>query len=327
VPAKSEASGGGVFDMIAVVLMIVSAVVGAGFATGAELIAFFGASPLPPIVVALFVGLFLFAVMAALVYVPMKFSRKIFAPVFFIFFVAMTAGIAELAGPVAAAVAVVISILIVWFGFEKMLTANKILMGFALVVLLVLVVSSLGGTMARSNLPPNVLGTAGSALLYAGMNCCLLPAIFAEARRTYSRKDLLLSVFVSAVVISFFVFIIMTAINVNNVGSAVMPILALSNNFVVKLAVFICILTSMFATLFNLQTKKKRNLVSIGAFGYALSFLGFTKVISFFYPIVGVVMIGVVIFSLMLAFFRGLRGNCGNSACQHTRGHQGQKGL
>jgi uncharacterized membrane protein YkvI len=289
--------------------MIISAVVGAGFATGAELIAFFGATSLPPIVIAFFVGIFLFCVMAVMVCLPMKLSKKIFAPIFFIFFVAMTAGIAELVGPIAAAIAVMISILIVWFGFERMLGANKILMGFALVVLSVLVVANLGGTLPVSQAPVNAFGTIGSALLYAGMNCCLLPAIFVEAKRKCSRKDLLLSVIVATVVITFFVFVILTAIRVNNVAGAAMPILALSNSFIVRLAVFICILTSMFATLFNLQTQKKIPLLGIGALGYFISFLGFTKVIGIFYPIVGVVMIGVISFSLMLAFFRVLRVN------------------
>jgi len=305
--------------------MIISAVVGAGFATGAELIAFFGASALPPLLIALFVGVLLFGVMMALIYVRVRFSKKLFAPIFFVFFVAMTAGITELAGPVAAAVAVVISILIVLFGFEKMLTANKILMGFALAVLLFLVVSNLGGTMPRSNLPANVFGAMGSALLYAGMNCCILPAIFKEAKKKYSRKELLVSVLVATVVIMFFVLIILTAIKSNNVAGAVMPILALSNSFVVRLAVFICILTSMFATLFNLggaSSKTTRRgvlrLVGIGVLGYAASFLGFTKVIGIFYPIVGVVMIAVIFVSLMLAFFHGLRASSGRSSCQHT---------
>ena len=58
----------GVSDMFAITLLIVSAVVGAGFATGAELMAFFGASALPPIAIAALVGVCLFVVMIALVF-------------------------------------------------------------------------------------------------------------------------------------------------------------------------------------------------------------------------------------------------------------------
>jgi len=316
--------------MFAVTLMIISAVVGAGFATGAELIAFFGSSTLPPIVVATLVGVFLFCVMVALVFqtprpsgTPLVIEGNIlWRPVFFVFFVAMTAGVTELAGPVASAIAVVISVLIVLFGFEKMLTANKFLMSFALCVLLIVVVSNFGKATATLT---GEWKTLGSALLYAGMNCCLLPGIFARVRIT--RKELLVSIFVAAVIISFFVLLILTAIR--NVSDATMPILALSNSFVVKLAVFICILTSMFAALFNLQTKYPAPepalsavevghpftlkgsfyLVVVAGVAYGCSFLGFTKVIGIFYPIVGGVMIGVISFSLMRSLIRVLRGS------------------
>lgn len=303
--------------MFAATLMIISAVVGAGFATGAELLAFFGTSTLPPIWIAILVGIFLFCLMSALLYLPVRFSKKIFAPIFFIFFVAMTAGITELAGPVTAAIAVITSVLIVWIGFEKMLTANKLLMGFALVVLLVIVVTNLGETLPRSNLAPDILKTAGSALLYAGMNCCLLPGIFAQTKTTLSRKDLFVCVIVSVITISFFVLLLLTVIRGQNATSAPMPILAIADNIIVRFAVLVCILTSMFAALFNLRSETKKSAVTlsvIGALGYFLSFLGFTKVIGIFYPIVGIMMIGFVIFSFCL----WLRGRF---VCRHTREH------
>ena len=297
--------------------MLISAVVGAGFATGAELVAFFETSALPPVAIALMVGVFLFCVMGALVLLPRSLPRKLFTPVFFVFFVAMTAGVTELVGPVAAAVAVTISVLIVLFGFERMLDANKILMCFALAVLMFVVIINFDGSAARPNQSPNLFATAGSALLYAGMNCCLLPAILAQAKLKHSRGSLLASVFIACVIISFFVLLMLTAIRVNNVSGAAMPILALSSSLVVASAVFICILTSMFAALFNLQSRGKGGigkLCIIAVAGYALSFLGFTKVIGIFYPIVGAVAIVSIIFS----FFVWLKDYY---ACQRNREH------
>jgi len=280
--------------------MIISAVVGAGFATGAELVAFFGASALPPIWIAVLVGVFLFLFMAALLYLPMRFGKRAFVPVFFIFFTAMTAGVTELAGPITALVAVVTSILVVWIGFERMLAANKLLMGFALAVLLVVVLMNVGGALPQTGNRADTLMTTGKALLYAGMNCCLLPGIFARARQTLSRRDLLICAAVSTVVISFFVMVILTAIHVRGAAGAPMPIFAIADSAVVRFAVLVCILTSMFAALFNLGAEIPRGvlpLAVVGALGFLFSFLGFTKVIGIFYPIVGMVMIGFIIFS------------------------------
>lgn len=305
--------------------MIISAVVGAGFATGAELVAFFGSSALPPIAIAAVVATLLIGLMTALLYLPNKLKRWLFTPIFFIFFVAMTAGVTELAGPAASAVAVIISVLIVLFGFEKMLAANKVLMGFALVVLFAVVLKNFSGTMAKSNLPTNEWKTMWSALLYAGMNCCLLPGIFAEAKKKFSCKELLFGCFAAAVTIGFFVLLILTAVRVNGVSNATMPILALSGSIIVRIAVLICILTSMFAALFNMVPSKSagattltsRNnvllLCLVGAVGYGLSFLGFTKVIGVFYPITGIMMIGFILFSFCLYLQ-------GRSACRRIRG-------
>ena len=301
--------------------MIISAVVGAGFATGAELIAFFGTSTLPPAMIAVLVGVLLFCVMTALVYLPLRMPRWIFAPVFFVFFVAMAAGVTELAGPVASAIAVVLSVMIVWFGFEHMIFANKILMAFALAVLAGVVIANLGAPVTKSGLPLNTGFTAGLALFYAGMNCCMLPAVFDELQKTHSRRKLLLSILAASVVIALFVFLILTAIYANGVKSAAMPVLALSDSALSNLAVFICILTSMFAALFNIfpsGSKTIKKLSGTAALGFAASFLGFTKVVRIFYPVVGVVMIVYIIFSffrlvLQRFVFQGTRGHLSRS--------------
>lgn len=307
--------------------MIISAVVGAGFATGAELVTFFGSSALSPVVIALVVGVLLFGLMAALLFLPNTDKQWLFAPVFFIFFVAMTAGVTELAGAWASAIAVILSVLIVLFGFERMLTANKILMLFALIILLLVVISNFGGKLPVSNSSTSEWKTILSALLYASMNCCLLPAIFAEAKKKYSFKKLLYACFAAAITVGFFVLLILTAIRVNNVANAAMPVLALSGSYIIRFAILVCILTSMFAALFNLKTsnflghtlpqaprKDVFMLVAVGSIGYGLSFLGFTKVIGIFYPIVGIAMIGFIVFS----FCSNLKERC---ACRRIREH------
>jgi len=51
--------------MAELVLLILSAIVGAGFATGAELVTFFGDTGASPLIIAITVGVFLFLIMTA----------------------------------------------------------------------------------------------------------------------------------------------------------------------------------------------------------------------------------------------------------------------
>jgi len=283
--------------MIALTFLIISSIIGAGFATGAELIAFFGGVGLPPWVIAILVGVFLL-INIYLIYIldsrGHKPSAFVFIPIYFVFFIAMTAGIAQIAGILTAGIALAISITIVIFGFDKLMWVNKWIMIFVLVTILVVTIPNI------SHIPQSEIRIGRailSAIIYSGLNSCMLFPIFSKARKRFKPNQIKIAILASAIIISFFVLIIMSAIREGNA----MPILALSNNFFVMVTIFLAIFTSQVISLFNINeaTKKlklpKTKLIIFSTIAFALSLFGFSQIIAFAYPTVGGFMVVYVI--------------------------------
>lgn len=293
--------------MLAFAVMIISTVVGAGFATGAELMAFFGDSTLPPIVIATAVGVFLFAIMVVIAFNQHRTPPNwLISAISFIFLVAMIAGVSELSGPVTAAVATLLCVVVIWLGFEKAVTINKYIMGFALAVLFVVAIANFGETMARTNLKHNIFSTIWMTVLYASMNSFMLFAVFRTALQKRTRKEVLAAGGFAALVISFFILIILTAVRANNLNNAVMPVLELGKSWFVWLAILMCIVTSLYFAMLgttageNRQNKVTKKLIVICGLAFTFSFMGFKKVIGVFYPIVGIAIIVYVLFVCFL---------------------------
>lgn len=300
--------------MFALSFLIITAIIGAGFATGAELQAFFGGSALPPIMIALFVGVFLLAIMLIFLKASQKdenagkLKTVLFKALYYLFYVAMIAGIAELSGQATAILAIILCIAIVRFGFERLLIVNYILTITVLVVLL-----WIGGTnVSGSALPASFSsfgGTMLAALLYAGMNCSMMEQLFRTARKQFKQKEIILAIVFAVCVVSFFVMLLLTAIRTSNVGTA-MPVLALNDNFITRAVIFFAVLSSMYVALFNLageQKAQKNNLpilIGVSAIAYICSLFGFTEIIGTFYPVVGAIMILYALWIVISSFLK-----------------------
>ena len=316
-----------IINMIALTLLIISTIIGACFATGAELVVFFGSTGLPPAAIAIFVGIFLFAIMAVLVFFAHKNQNHIlkhaFTAVYFAIFVVMTAGLMHLGGTITTVLALVFCIFVVLYGFERLLFVNKYSMYFVLAILLTATATNLKGTGdILGGTEPDLGRGLGMALLYAGMNCCLLGPVFSSALVKNSRRRVLVSCALATVIICILATLIMTAIRKQGV-SAEMPLLELSNNLVTKAAVFLSIITSMMICLYNIVTSFPHSKTpadsplakggaALGAGGacliaFGLSFLGFAKALGIFYPVIGACMILYVLGLVLLRcgkFFR-----------------------
>ena len=309
--------------MIALILLIISTVIGAGFATGAELLSFFGKTGLPPILIAAVVGFFLLLIMSALLFlVPRKQNKVIrhaFTAIYFAVFIVMTAGLMHLSGVITTIIALVFCIAIVMFGFDKLLFVNKYLILFVLAILLFASITNLNGDNSVLLHAEGAKWAQGVALclLYAGMNCCSLERIFTTAPAKYSRKKILVACVIATVIICIFIALILTAIMRQNVITA-MPILVLSNNIITKAAVFLSILTSMMICLYNITTPASRKqrlaaptAICLLAFGF--SFLGFQSVLAFLYPLIGGCMILYVLWLICCRAWYCLRLRCRKS--------------
>jgi len=281
--------------MTAIVLLIVSTIIGAGFATGAELVAFFGTSGLPPWVIAIIIGVFLFAIMAGLVFLGNSRQhpvvRHVFTAVYFAIFIVMTAGFAQMGGILATLLGLGFCMAVVLFGFEKLLFVNKYLMYFVLAILLHASISNLG--KIPSVAPAQVWRTVGSGLVYAGLNCCLLEAVLSKALERERRSRVLASCAIASALIAVLAGLILTAIKSQGITAA-LPILALSDNFVTRAAVMVCVLTSMFICLFNVSkntTNRPYFLVLLCLCAFGLSFFGFKDILGVVYPVIGGLMV------------------------------------
>ena len=286
--------------MLGLAFLFVSSVIGAGFVTGAELVIFFGNSPLPPALIATLVGVTIFVFLSMLIYVDKKnFTppRVVFVPLYFAFFVIMTAGLMTLAGVWVAILCLAMCVVIVMSGFEKIVGYNKYIIAFVLVVVLFV---TLQNGSPESHPPPQGVSTPRTlynVVIYAGMNMMLFPVV-RRARKNHSTKKILGAAAISAATLGLLVFVLMNATAGHS--NLAMPILGLADNFWVRSAIFLSMFTSQFIGLFNIEAgigkKTKGNqrallLVLICATAFVFSLGGFTQLMSVVYPAIGLFMV------------------------------------
>ena len=236
-------------------------------------------------------------------------SNKIFSPIYFVFFIAMTAGVGEMFGHLTKIIALATCVVIVLFGFDSLLKLNKLIMYFVLTTLFIVCIAG----FEQSPQPQQGMNLSQSlffALLYAGMNCGTLFPIMKKAQERLRTGTIIASIIVACAMLSFLVWIILNATQRHSESS--MPVLALSQNFFVTIAVFLSIFTSMLISLFNLDTsiatpKRPLKLGVLCLMAFTLSLFGFTKIISFVYPIMGLVIIFYLCASVAHYFWKQIR--------------------
>jgi uncharacterized membrane protein YkvI len=259
--------------------LFVGSIIGAGFATGAEISTFFSSSN-SSFWVAVFVALGLSALIIISIYV--KLNKKIFLPVYFVLFIAMTAGIGEIAGVFGSAVSLILTALIVRLGFEKLSKIN-----FFIIVAII-------GVLLFNNFEYTKIDFAFQfdasiiwALLYSGLNCCMLGGIISSAKAKYGNKTIIVSAVAASLIIAFFVLLILNAIKINNAEDEVMPLFAINHNFITFFVILLAILTSQMSALWTIKENCKININLISLLCFFCSLIGFHRLISWFYPLVG----------------------------------------
>jgi uncharacterized membrane protein YkvI len=343
--------------IIDISLLIVGAVIGAGFATGAEIAAFFGNIPLPAPLLALFIFITHSSLISAIIFLRQKgtggddkYSKnerdrtgvgiKIFTLcLYFVLFTAMTAGIREIANYFICIISLAVSVIVVQCGFDKMAKFNTAIVVAIVVLLPTICLPYLGlNTHPKTTIdtPINIIRAIIAALLYGALNCCMLDKIIDGCKNKTPAKKLYLSAVLSAVIISAFAYLILTAIRTNNAENFAVPLLSVSNNAVTFIVILLAILTSQYSALYAIlsifaelkpKTKNKNTpviIVILLAFG--CSFLGFSKLVGIFYPIIGLIIFLFLIFSLLFSF-RPLHGRSlpptpNHSVSQHTLPHR-----
>jgi len=269
--------------MVEVILLIVSSVIGAGFATGAELATFFGAFAVSPFIVAIMYGAISFGIICILAFFGGTRNPRatpIFTAIYIVFFIVMTAGLMHIGGWLTALIAILICNLL---GGNRIGALNKYIMIFVLCILLWACLTNLH-TPATANAPTNFALLAANVILYGALNCCVLESIIPNLLKTHTRKKVLLACAIAIVIICTFIVLILTAIR----GvTAPMPILQLSPNLITTAAVFFAIFTSMLIC-FDSATSHGKTFykIAISLFAFAFGFLGFKSILGALYPVI-----------------------------------------
>ena len=301
-----------------ITLLFLGSVIGAGFATGAEMMAFFGGLNLPAWVIAALVGLTMFAIIALEIYLnyPRKQQNTEHSPqnprtakirdtgfilIYFILFTAMTAGITQITNVGICIIALIASAGIVLFGFQHLSRLNL----YIVLMIIVLIVTTalphlFSNTTAHTpnyrwhNFPAGLFW----ALLYAGLNCFMFPELIMASAKQHSRRTLLWAGVISTLLVTILVGLILTTIQNSNTQTAPIPLLAAAPNAITMVVILLAVLTSQYAALFAIQQRGQKllpctknhpaySITAICCCALIGSFCGFNHIVNFAYPLIG----------------------------------------
>ena len=314
--------------MIKLAMLLISSIIGAGFSTGAELTAAFGAADISPFLVASLVGVAVFVLNWATYFlcrIGFRPPNVFFVPIYFIFFIGMTAGMAHLITPFGAVLSLVVCCIVVVTGYEKLSSFNKYIVSFAVLTLVCLgiyytptVVGS-GDAIVRDISRPLWF----SIMIYAGLNCLIFP-IVDTARQTMSAPRMFASFALSSFVLAFLVWILLPIASAYHMFS--MPNLVAGQNIgtgmhvLVFATIIVSIFSSQFIALFNIENslpkwslsksinaKEKTGglarLIVYCIIAVGLSSFGFSAIVSNVYPIVGLFIVTFLLGSCVWCYF------------------------
>lgn len=318
--------------ILEITMLFLGSIIGAGFATGAELMTFFGKFHLPICFIALIVGgtMFFMITFEILLFYPQKqqtqspnhhkkykiFLDVVIVMIYLILFTAMTAGIAKITNPIICLISLVISTTVVLFGINHLSRFNL----YVMIIIITLII-----TTALPHLPTKST-TAKSiwiytpqltlwALLYAGLNCFMFPELIHASAQKHKRHTLLFAGLFTAFLVTVLIALIIATIYDTNTQDASIPLLAAAPNYITTIIILLAILTSQYTTLFatfqriqkiipKTQSKPLLTTTCICLFALLGSLLGFNRIIQFGYPIIGAITCFYLLFSFLTKLWR-----------------------
>ena len=314
-------------------MLVIGTVIGAGFASGREIVAFFGVTPSPW--VALLCAAVTFVMCAVFLLVGKKANARDVSEVnarlagradvvlnlvmlfnSAISLAAMLAGFDSLFSvfcpikPLYSVVFAFISVLIVTKGLNGLIKTNAALVPTLSAVIVFVTISCIN-TPASS---PFTLGNAIRSITYIGMNMMLAASVLTTVNGL-SKKQIFAASGVTAAVVGALVLLIILALGSSDAGNADMPIVAMSarlGKVVYGFAVF-AVAAGIFTTMLTAHVTltewldgfighKFLSAVCTAAVCLALGFMGFKTVVDVLYPVLGILGVGYFIVNLIYLF-------------------------
>lgn len=303
---------------VSVAMLIVGTVIGAGFASGKEVVTFFG--DVPNIFIALIAGALVFGCSVLFLFVGRRVEKtdigevngavfgrlRPVADVFMLFnsmtvLGAMLAGTDSLAAefidvrPLASIVLGLLCAVIAVKGMSGVIKANAVLVPVMIGFLSICTLSATDFPFKTQTSDINVFGV----ILYVSMNMILGGSVLTTVHKL-SPREIILASSVAAVIISALLMCIMAALGSCSASSADMPILliALKNGRVMYLLALPVIAASIFTTMLSAFKSVydylcgffKHKITAAGAVlvgGLFVGAFGFSGVVGTLYPIIG----------------------------------------
>lgn len=303
---------------LSVAMLIVGTIIGAGFASGREVVAFFGA--VPNMFIALIAGVLVFGCSVLFLFVGRRAAKqdigevngvvfgkaRPFADVFMLFnsmtvLGAMLAASDSLAAefidirPLASIILGIICAFVSIKGLSGVIKANAVLVPIMVGFLTVTTFSAIDFPFKTQSSHINVV----SIILYVSMNMILGGSVLTTVHRL-SPREIILSSAIAAIIIAALLMCIMGALQSCHAAHADMPMLliALKNGRVSYFIALPVIAASIFTTMLSafksvydyLLGFFKHKIISAGAvlaLGLSVGALGFSSVVDTLYPVIG----------------------------------------
>jgi uncharacterized membrane protein YkvI len=165
----------------------------------------------------------------------------------------------------------------------------------------------------------------------------MLDEIIKVANQKTAKRNVIFAVIIAAAIISAFVYLILNAVTATNTQNVPMPFYFISHNSVTFVIIILAILTSQFSALFAITQKmenfnphrfgntqkmdksqqidrnytdkrrKKAAVITTASLAFICSFIGFSKLIETFYPIIGLIFLIYLPLSFLLPRLSSLR--------------------
>ncbi|MCH5165614.1 MAG: hypothetical protein J1G01_04365 [Clostridiales bacterium] len=305
---------------LSVSMLIIGTMIGAGFASGKEVVTFFGA--VPNMFIALITGVLVFCCSALFLFVGRRVKKtdigevngvvfgklRPFADVFMLFnsmtvLGAMLAGTDSLASefidilPVASIVMGLLCAVIAVKGLSGVIKANAVLVPIMIVFLCVCSVAAIEFPFRAQTGSINMY----SIVLYVSMNMILGGGVLTTVHKL-SPREIILASAIAATVIAALLMCIMGALQSCAAAYADMPILliALKNGRIMYFVAIPVIATSIFTTMLSAFKSVydyvlgffKHKIIAAGTVlvgGLIVGAFGFSNVVGTLYPIIGII--------------------------------------
>jgi len=321
--------GKAIAKSLSVGMLILGAIIGAGFASGQELISFFGLGT-SPIIIASLAAVLIFLVSSLFLFLGSKLNAKNVTEVntalvgkfhfvadavllvnSLIILSAMLGAVNSLGSsvisptfsPLYAVVVGTIAVVVALKGAKGLMVANKIvspLMVAALIFVAIFTIFTVSNTVAI----PFRLGSIWTVIVYVCMNMMLASTVVTTLGKM-DKKTIFLSSGVASLCMGVLIFVLMSALNNWGVEGSTMPVLDMAALIhpAIYWVMVVVLAAGIFTTLLTAMTglvswfegifggKLFSAFIVIGA-GFVLSNLGFATVVRVLYPIIGI--LGVV---------------------------------